>query len=690
MSQIDLSAPELYLNRELSLLEFNRRVLAQATREEMPLLERLRFLCIASSNLDEFFEVRVAGLKQQVAFGAFQRGADGLSIHEQLERISEVAHELVDQQYEILNDVLIPMLRSQGIFFLRRQEWTQSQRDWVREYFLEELAPILNPIGLDPAHPFPRLVNKSLSFVATLEGQDAFGREIDMAVVQAPRALPRVIRLPAECSEHPYDFVFLTSIIHAHVGDLFQGIEVTGCYQFRVTRNSDLFVDEEEITDLLHALEGELSSRRFGEAVRLELASQCPDEVANSLSAQFRLSQRDVYMCNGPVNLMRLTQIPDLVDMPELKFPAFTPGVEKRVRRSNDLFATVREQDILLHHPFQLFNPVVDLLRQAADDPDVVSIRQTLYRTGDDSPVVDALIEAAKNGKEVLVVIELLARFDEADNIELATELQEAGAQVVYGVVGYKTHAKMIQIIRREGRELRSYVHLGTGNYHTKTARLYTDYGLMSCNEQLGDDVQKVFRQLSSMGQAGKLSQILLSPFTLQSSMEEMIDGEIAHVAAGREGRVIAKMNSLVDPAMVRILYRASQAGVQIDLIVRGMCTLRPGIPNVSENIRVKSIIGRFLEHTRVFYFGNGGEPKTYLSSADWMQRNLHQRVETCFPIIDSDLAARVRTEGLDPYLDDNCQSWVLQSNGTYVPQTTMDIRISAQTHLLDTLASSA
>ena len=656
----------------------------------MPLLERLKFLCIASSNLDEFFEVRVAGLKQQAAFGAPQRGADGLSINEQLDRISHVAHELVDQQYEILNDVLIPMLRSQGVFFLRRQEWSQSQCNWVREYFLEELAPILNPIGLDPAHPFPRLVNKSLSFVATLEGQDAFGREIDMAVVQAPRALPRVVRLPAECSEHPYDFVFLTSIIHAHVGELFQGIEVTGCYQFRVTRNSDLFVDEEEITDLLHALEGELSSRRFGEAVRLELASQCPEEVGKSLSTHFRLSQRDVYMCNGPVNLMRLTRIPDLVDMPELKFPAFSAGVEKRVRRSNDLFATIREQDVLLHHPFQAFNPVLDLLRQAADDPDVVSIRQTLYRTGDDSPVVDVLIEAAKNGKEVLVAIELLARFDEADNIELATELQEAGAQVVFGVVGFKTHAKMFQIIRREGRALRSYVHLGTGNYHTKTARLYTDYGLMSCDEQLGDDVQKVFRQLSSMGRAGKLSQILLSPFTLQSSIEEMIEGEIAHVVAGREGRVIAKMNSLVDPAMVQALYRASQAGVQIDLIIRGMCTLRPGISRISENIRVKSVIGRFLEHTRVFYFGNAGSPKTYLSSADLMQRNLYQRVETCFPVNDPHLADRVRIDGLDPYLDDNCQSWALQSDGTYLPQTTKDVQVSAQTHLLDKLATSS
>ena len=690
MSRYKLGAPELYLNRELCLLEFNRRVFAQATRDELPLLERLRFLCIASSNIDEFFEVRVAGLKQQAAFGSKKSGPDGLTVPEQLERISRVAHELVDQQYDILNDVLFPSLRDQGICFLRRQDRTQAQRDWVREYFFEELLPVLNPIGLDPAHPFPRLVNKSLGFVVTLDGLDAFGRDLDLAVVQAPRSLPRVVRLPEECSEHPYDFVFLTSIIHAHVSDLFPGLEVTGCYQFRVTRNSDLFVDAEEVKDLRHALAGELSSRRFGEAVRLELASQCPQSLEQSMSAQFGLSARDVYLCNGPVNLMRLNQIPDMVDMPDLKFPDFTPGVQKRVRRSNDLFATIRERDVLLHHPFESFNPVVDLLLQAGDDPDVVAIRQTLYRTGDDSPVVDALIDAAQKGTDVLVVIELRARFDEADNIELSTELQEAGAQVVYGVVGIKTHAKMIQILRREGSELRSYVHLGTGNYHTTTARFYTDFGLMSCDADLGDDVQNVFRQLSSMGQAGELSKILQAPFTLKRSLKSLLQQEVEHARAGRPARVIAKMNSLVDPSMIRSLYKASQAGVEIDLIVRGMCTLRPGLKDISENIRVRSIIGRFLEHTRIFCFENAGAPNIYLSSADWMPRNFDQRVETCFPVLDPKIAARVRSEGLDPYLKDNCQAWELQPDGTYSPRRADDGRVSAQDCLLEKLAVSS
>ncbi len=689
MDTPDIGSPDLYINRELSLLEFNRRVLEQAKNTDLPLLERLRFLCIASSNLDEFFEIRVAGLKQQEAHGATQRGPDNLPPSGQLDRIADIAHDLVDQQYVVLNSVLIPVLRKEGICFLRREEWDKKQQKWVRDYFNNELAPILSPIGLDPSHPFPRLVNKSLSFIVTLDGQDAFGRRSEMAVVQAPRALPRVVRLPEACSKHAYDFVFLTSIIHAHVGELFQGMDITGCYQFRVTRNSDLFVDEEEITDLLGALEGELSSRRFGDAVRLELAAECPDEIAGILSRQFKLEAKDIYRCNGPVNLMRLTQIPDMVDRPDLQYPGFTPGIPKHVLSSSDIFNAIRSHDILLYHPFQSFAPVLDLLRTAAVDENVLSIRQTLYRTGPDSAVVKALIEAASNSKEVLVVIELRARFDEADNIELANALQEAGAQVVYGVVGYKTHAKMILVIRRESDGLRRYVHLGTGNYHPHTARFYTDYGLLTCEPAIGEDVQNIFRQLTSMGQAGDLRKVLQSPFTLYKAVIDHIEGEIAHAKANREGRVIAKMNALTEPSIIRALYCASQAGVKVDLIIRGMCSLRPGIPGVSENITVRSIVGRFLEHTRIFYFGCAGEPRIYLSSADWMPRNLFHRVETCFPIEeDSELADDVYKNGLQTYLDDNCQSWLLQPDGSYKQCVQCDERLSAQEYLLHKLGN--
>ena len=690
MGKTDLDDPSLYINRELSLLEFNRRVLAQATRNSYPLLERLKYLCIASSNLDEFFEVRVAGLKQQFEFGTTQSGPENLSPEEQLTRISTVAHEIVDEQYSILNEQLWPELREEGIYFLRREEWNNAQSEWVYGYFNEELAPILSPLGLDPAHPFPRILNKSLNFIVTLDGKDAFGRRGVMAVVQAPRALPRVVKLPAEVAIHEYDFVFLTSIIHAHVGQLFQGMDVSGCHQFRVTRNSDLFVDEEEITDLRRALEGELPSRRFGDEVRLEIDFACPGTLTDFLSSQFGLTDDDVYRCNGPVNLMRLQQIPELLDRPHLKFKGFTPKLPERIRRSRDMFRSIRERDVLLHHPFESFAPVLDFLRQAAHDPDVLAIRQTLYRTGSNSAVVDALVNAASRGKEVLVVIELRARFDEADNITLATELQEAGAQVVYGVVGYKTHSKMILVIRREREGLRRYVHLGTGNYHPGTARLYTDYGLLTCDPDIGDDVQQLFRQLTSTGQSGELKKVLQSPFTLYDTICRYIDREIENKEKGLESGLIAKMNSLVEPGIIKKLYEASQAGVPVRLIVRGMCSLRAGVKGVSENIEVRSIIGRFLEHARVFRFENAGDPLTYLSSADWMDRNFFRRVETCYPIQDERLADRIYRHSLDLYLRDNNQSWILQSDGSYSPLRCEGIdgeSLTAQDWLLENLA---
>jgi len=658
--------PELYINRELSLLEFNRRVLEQARDPATPLLERLRFLCISNSNLDEFFEIRAARLKEQVASGSVHAGPDNLTPAEMLKRIGEEAHRLVEEQYRVLNDTLTPELERERIRFVRRTEWTPEQEAWVRHYFEHELLPVLSPLGLDPSHPFPRILNKSLNFIVSLRGRDAFGRRGGVAVVQAPRALPRLIPLPREVASGPHDFVFLSSIIHTHVNDLFSGMEVTGCYQFRVTRNSELFVDEEEVDDLLRAVEGELASRRYGDAVRLEVADNCPPEMTAYLMQRFGLGPDDLYMVNGPVNLNRLQALHERVDRPDLKYPAFLPGLPSRLTHSKNIFDTLRAGDILLHHPFESFAPVVDFVRQAAADPQVLAIKQTLYRTGAQSAIVDALLDAARAGKEVTVVIELRARFDEEANINLASLLQEAGAHVVYGVVGYKTHAKMVLVVRRENGGLRHYVHLGTGNYHDRTARLYTDFGLLTCNEAIGEDVHRVFLELTSLGRASRLKKLLQSPFTLQQALLAKIEREIEHARAGRPARIAAKLNALVEYQIIQALYRASQAGVQIDLIVRGVCCLRPGIPGVSDHIRVRSIIGRFLEHTRVYRFYNNGDEEVWLASADWMDRNFFRRVEVAFPIEDRALRGRVIDEALNFYLEDNTQAWVLHADGSY------------------------
>jgi polyphosphate kinase len=666
MDAPNLKSPDLYINRELSLLEFNRRVLDQARDEEVPLLERLRFLCIASTNLDEFFEIRVAGIKQQVKYGSVQTGPDNLSPQEILNRISEIAHKLVDEQYRALNEVVSPALTKEKIRLLRRSEWKPAAARWVKRYFASNVLPVLSPIGLDPAHPFPRVLNKNLYFIVSLEGKDAFGRDTRLAIVQAPRSLPRVVHIPPDHATGPHDFTLLSAIIHAHVGDLFPGMKATGCYQFKVTRDSDLFVDDEEVDDLLRALEGELPSRRFSDAVRLEVADNCPDDLSQFLLQQFGLLERDLYKVNGPVNLNRLLAIYELVDRPDLIFPGFTPELPPRLQKTANLFDVLRNGDILLHHPFQSFAPVVDFLRQAAADPNVLSIKQTLYRTGDDSAVVDALKEAARAGKEVTVVVELRARFDEEANIELASALQDAGAHVVYGVVGYKTHAKMILVVRREGRALRRYAHLGTGNYHARTSRIYTDYGLLTCDKRVVEDVNKLFHQLTGLGRAGKLKKLLQSPFTLYKAIQSFIETEIRNAKAGKEARIIAKMNALVDPDIIQALYQASQAGVKIDLIIRGICCLRPGIKGVSDNIQVRSIVGRFLEHSRVFYFLNGGDELLYCSSADWMPRNLHYRVEACFPIEEKRPRDQVIQLGLLNYLSDNTQAWILQSDGSY------------------------
>jgi polyphosphate kinase len=664
---IDVTSPELYINRELSLLEFNIRVLAQAIDEKIPLLERLNYLCISCSNLDEFYEVRVASLLQMAEMDASVISTDGLTINEQLEKISVKAHYLVAEQYRILNEILIPGLEAENIRFLRRTQWSSTQKNWLEKYFNEELLPILTPVGLDSAHPFPRILNKSLNFIISLTGKDAFGRNSGRAILQAPRALPRIIQLPSAATDSgPYDFVFLSSIIHAFIGELFNGMSVIGCYQFRVTRNSDFFVDDDAIDDLMLAVEGELATRNYGDEVRLEIDANCPDETTRFLLGRFELTTDRLFKANGPVNLSRIQALSALIDRPDLKFPTFKPSTPPGFSRNKDFFATIRKQDMLLHHPYESFTPVVDFIRQASTDPDVIAIKQTLYRTGVNSPVVAALIKAATAGKEVTVVIELMARFDEKDNIGLAAKLQEAAAHVVYGVVGYKTHAKMCLVLRKEGDTIRNYVHLSTGNYHPRTARLYTDYALFSSEKELGDDVRRIFMQLTSLGKVSKLSKLLQSPFTLHHGLLKMIEREIDNAKAGKPAKIIMKVNAVVEELAIQALYRASQAGVEIKMIVRGICCLRPGVPGVSDNIEVRSIVGRFLEHTRIYAFMNGGNWDVYAASADLMNRNMFRRVEICFPICDKKIAERILND-LNGYLKDNSQAWLLQSDGHYL-----------------------
>ncbi len=656
------------INRELSLLNFNRRVLELAVDESIPLLERLRYLCISSSNLDEAFEVRVASLVQQVRLAVGGAGECGMTPPEQLERILAEAHLLVADQYRVLNEVLIPAMRNVGIHFARRTHWNKRQADWVRDYFLHELAPVLTPLGLDPAHPFPRVLNKSLNFVVTLEGVDDFGRETNMAVVQAPRSLPRIVPMPPVVSGGAHDFVFLSSMIHAHVDELFPGMKVTGCFQFRVTRNSDLLVDVDLDEDLLQVLQGGLFERNYGGAVRLEVADNCPDDVADYLLEKFDLTRREMFKVHGPVNLSRLTAVFDLVERAELKFAPFTPGIPRELHGVEDMFAAIsKHRRILMHHPYQSFTPVVDFIRQAANDPKVVAIKQTLYRTGKNSAIVDALEMAARNGKEVTAVIELRARFDEAANIEMATRLQKAGAYVAYGIVGFKTHAKMLMVVRREGEEMKRYVHLGTGNYHAGTARVYTDYGLLTDDRLICEDVHKLFVQLTGLSRGIRLRKLLQSPFTLREGMIERIQRETEHARAGKPALIRAKMNSLIDGSIIHALYAASQAGVKIDLVIRGICSLRPGVSGLSENIRVRSLMGRFLEHARVFSFHNDGQNELFISSADWMPRNLYSRVETCVPIEEKALRTRINEEVFDLAFADNVGSWELQPGGEYL-----------------------
>ena len=679
-----ISAKLDLLNRELSLLAFNRRVLAQAQDQSLPLLERLKFLCIVSSNLDEFFEVRIASL---MAIERERNLSLDPIVPEGFDLVGSAAQDLVREQYIVLNEQILPALAEHGINLVRHVDRSEEQRAWVKEYFEREVRPILTPIVLDPSHPFPQIVNKSLNFIVELNGKDAYGRGTSIAVIKAPRVLPRIIQLPEKISGDGNAFCLLSSVIHAHIEDLFPGREVKSYSQFRVTRDSDLWVDEEEVKNLRQALKGELQTRHFGFAVRLEVAENCPASLADFLLNQFNIAPEFLYRVNGPVNMVRLNELVDYASRPEWRFAPFTPKLSVTLA-DGDLFGAIAQKDILLHHPFQSFQPVIDFIRTAAHDPQVVAVKQTIYRTGMNSELMEALIMAAHNGKEVTVVVELMARFDEEANINWADRLERAGAQVVYGVVGLKTHAKMALVIRRESGKLRFYAHMGTGNYHPTTTKFYTDFGLLTANAALAKDVNEVFISLTSLAKPRKLQHLWIAPFELQRELVKAIRNETRIAKEGGVGQITAKMNSLVDESIIEALYEASQAGVNIELIVRGVCSLRPGVPGMSENIHVRSIVGRFLEHSRIFNFHNEGANDVYLSSADWMNRNLFRRIEIAFPVLDPQLKKRVLQEGLLPYLKDNKNSWELDSDGVYHRRKsrTVQAEFSVQQHLMNTL----
>jgi polyphosphate kinase len=667
------AAPPRLLNRERSILQFNRRVLAQARRRDVPLLERLRYMTIVSSNLDEFFEVRWAD-----AIEAVRQGVAGTT-QQDIADVAEAAHELIEEQYQCFNDELMPALRAEGIHVLNHSERTAAQREWVAQFFESQVRPLLVPVSLDPSHPFPLVANKSLNFIARLAGRDAFGRENSIAIVKVPRVLPRVIRLPAEvCRKGVQGFVLLTSVIRAHLAELFPGRDVEVFSQFRVTRDSDLEVDDADVTNLRQALRSGLSTRHFGQAIRLEVVSTCPPPLTQFLLEQFGLPEAALYKVNGPVNLVRLAQLIDQADADHLRFAPYEPSwPADRLPRGTSVFEQLKRGDVLLHHPFESFEPVVQFLREAVHDPDVLAIKQTIYRTGAQSVLMDLLLEAARLGKEVMAVVELKARFDEEANINWAERLEAVGAQVVYGIVGLKTHAKLLLVTRREnasaGRgaapKLRRYAHLSTGNYNPRTARLYTDMGCLTADPGLTADADAVFLQLASQARAKPPQHLLTAPFVLHRRMVRHIRQVADAAAAGRPARIVAKVNALTDPALIEALVAASRAGARIDLIVRGACMLAPGVPGWTDRIRVRSVIGRFLEHTRIVYFrwGEGEDDEAlYLSSADWMSRNMFRRIELAWPVRDPALRQRVIDEGLVPYLHDRRDAWLLDANGRY------------------------
>ncbi|MFZ4599849.1 MAG: polyphosphate kinase 1 [Terrimicrobiaceae bacterium] len=658
---MDFAEKSFFINRELSWLEFNQRVLDQAFDESNPVLERLKFLCIVSSNLDEFFEVRVAGLKQQKQTDSTELGADGITASEALKLISERTRRMVDDQYRCWRDQIAPTLEANRIRFHRYPDVPPEEKEHFADFFDKTVYPVLTPLAVDPSHPFPQLLNKSLNVIVELDGE---GLDTDIAVVQAPRILPRVV--PFSKQKNGDDYVFLGNIIEAHVASLFHGVRVKGAHLFRVTRNSNLYFDEEEAQNLLHAIEEELRKVKRGAAVRLEVQDDCPAPVVQRLLEIFNLEEEDVFRIGGPLNFTRLMPLALQIDRPDLRYKRFTPCTVVSLDTESDIFFHIRKGDILLHHPYDNFQTVVDFLAQAAEDPHVLAIKQTLYRTSSDSPIVQSLIEAARNGKQVTAVIELKARFDEAANIKWARMMREAGVDVVYGVTGLKTHAKAMLIIRNEGDGIRRYAHLGTGNYHPSTAKIYTDLGLLTCREEITSELAETFNSLTGVSKFPDLKELLVAPWNLFAAFQRLIETEIEHAKAGRPCGIYAKVNSLVEEGIIESLYRASAAGVPIRLMVRGMCAVRVGIPGVSENIEVRSIVSRFLEHSRIFRFENGGDVKIYLGSADWMPRNLFRRVETVFPIVAPGMKDHIE-EILDWYWKDNVKAKVMQPDGIYV-----------------------
>jgi polyphosphate kinase len=648
----------------LSWLEFNQRVLDEAANPDNPLLERVKFFCIVSSNLDEFFEVRVAGIKQQIETEAVERSVDGRTATETFHAITRRTRRMVRDHYACWRRQLQPALAASGIRFLELAELEDADRRWLEQYYRTEVLPVLTPLAIDSAHPFPQLLNRSLNLIAQVE-MDAGGKATaQLAVVQVPRVLPRLVKLPRR--DGRMDYVFLGRLIGHFLSDLFPGTRIRGWWTFRVTRNSELYIDEEEVANLLAAVEKELQRRRRGDAVRLEVGRGCPKDVRAELLRQLRLEAEDLYIVDGPLNPVRLMMICDGDHSPELRYPPFVAPIAKALRGQEDLFASIRQRDILLHHPFESFESVVSFLQQAAQDPAVLAIKQTLYRTGGDARIIGALMEAARNGKQVAAVVELRARFDEANNIEWARKLEEAGVHVVYGLVGYKIHCKATLVVRRDADAIRRYAHLATGNYNPTTARLYTDIGLLTCRPELGEDVTNLFNLLTGISQFRPMQRLWVAPFDLHERLKALIEREAGHARQGFPARIVVKMNSLVDREIIEALYRASQAGVKIDLIVRGICCLRPGVKGMSENVTVRSIVDRFLEHSRILYFENASQPEVFLSSADWMPRNFYRRIETAFPIVDGNLRERIVSELLALPLADNTRARHLQPDGSY------------------------
>jgi polyphosphate kinase len=656
-----------YANREQSWLAFNRRVLEQAQCATNPLLERVKFLAIVSSNLDEFFEIRVAGLIQQVDSTSDDLSLDGLTPREQLKYVHGAANTLVDEQYRCWHQQLVPLLAKERIEFRAGGQLTETERTWVQHYFETQVLPVLTPLAIDQSHPFPQIGNKTLNVLVSLDHPDTPEQEKMMVILPVPRILPRIVQIEPDRAG-PQRYIFLSEIIKLCAGALFSGYRVNSAHAFRVTRNSDLYIDEEESENLLKKIEEELRNLRRGAAVRLEIEAGVDEAFFTTLCGYLGLSLEYAFRLKGPLNLLRLMSLYDLIDRPDLKYPPFTPAESPLLRGAASIFEVIRECDLLLHHPYDSFNPVVDFVAHAARDPEVFAIKQTLYRTSGDSPIVRALMDASINGKQVTALVELKARFDEANNIHWARQLEEAGVHVVYGLVGHKTHCKCSLVVRREGGGLRRYVHLGTGNYNPKTARLYTDLSFFTCREYLTAEVAQLFNTLTGFGRSPEFRHLLVAPFNLHSRLQELIANEAANAAAGKPARIIAKMNKLVDQVTIDNLYAASQAGVKIDLIVRATCCLMAGVKDLSENIRLRNIIGRFLEHARVYYFENGGQPLVYCGSADWMPRNFFRRVETVFPIEDPELRKRLIDDILPAELRDNEDAQELQPDATYAP----------------------